>query len=175
MARWRLTAKHYIHAKRFNEETQWVREETNRDTGRSSRKTYKVPMYLDPENGQDQNYPGEIIVAYEGTKFPHDIILEGPPTPDMEPLDAEAEEISAKYKPGWIDPIESLPANGGNYSEALLEVLSKQLDAASRQNATKPTVDLAAFEKMQADIKSLMEQNAKLQAMVPKPSPTAKV
>src|SRR5215471_7771609 len=116
MARWRLTAKHYINATRYGEPTQWVREETSRETGRTNRKTYNVPMYLDPDSPADCNYPGEIIVATQRGSLREDIVVADNfiPTRDMEPLDDEAREISAKYRSG-ADPmgIEAFPNQGG--------------------------------------------------------------
>ena len=167
MARWRLTAKHYINATRHGEKTQWMREETNRDTGRVARTLFNVPMYLDPEDPRDQNYPGEIIVAYEKGARPQDLVFTGEPTPDMEPVDEEAQKISDATRPKWKNPIDSLPATGGNYSEALLALLSKQLEeAANKSGPSARAVDEAAFRKMQEDMKALMESNAKLQAQL---------
>ena len=167
MARWRLTAKHYINATRHGEKTQWMREETNRDTGRVARTLFLVPTYLDPDDPRDQNYPGEIIVAYEKGARPQDFVFTGEPTPDMEPVDEEAQKISDDTRPKWKNPIDSLSATGGNYSEALLALLSKQLEeAANKSGPPARAVDEAAFKKMQEDMKALMESNAKLQAQL---------
>ena len=170
MARWRLMAKHYINATRHGEKTQWMREETNRDTGRVARTLFNVPMYLDPEDPRDQNYPGEIIVAYEKGARPQDLVFTGEPTPDMEPVDEEAQKISDATRPKWKHPIDSLSPTGGNYSEALLALLSKQLEEAASKSGpparASGTIDEAAFRKMQEDMKALMESNAKLQAQL---------
>jgi hypothetical protein len=170
MARWRLTAKHYINATRHGEITQWMREETNRDTGRVARTLFNVPVYLDPDDPRDQNYPGEIIVAYEKGARPQDLVFTGEPTPDMEPVDEEAQKISDTTRPKWKHPIDSLSPTGGNYSEALLTLLSKQLEEAANKSGFAPrasgAIDEAAFKKMQEDMKALMESNAKLQAQL---------
>jgi hypothetical protein len=170
MARWRLTAKHYINATRHGEVTQWMREETNRDTGRVARTLFNVPVYLDPDDPRDQNYPGEIIVAYEKGARPKDLVFTGEPTPDMEPVDEEAQKISDTTRPKWKNPIDSLSATGGNYSEALLTLLSKQLEEAANKSGpparASGAIDEAAFKKMQEDMKALMESNAKLQAQL---------
>ena len=170
MARWRLTAKHYINATRHGEVTQWMREETNRDTGRVARTLFNVPVYLDPDDPRDQNYPGEIIVAYEKGARPKDLVFTGEPTPDMEPVDEEAQKISDVTRPKWINPIDSLPSTGGNYSEALLTLLTRQLDEATKKSGiaqrAEGAIDQAAFKKMQEDMKALMESNAKLQAQL---------
>ena len=167
MARWRLMAKHYINATRHGEKTQWMREETNRDTGRVARTLFNVPTYLDPDDPRDQNYPGEIIVAYEKGARPQDLVFTGEPTPDMEPVDEEAQKISDDTRPKWKHPIDSLSPTGGNYSEALLALLSKQLEeAANKSGPPARAVDEAAFKKMQEDLKALMESNAKMQAQL---------
>ena len=167
MARWRLMAKHYINATRHGEKTQWMREETNRDTGRVARTLFHVPTYLDPDDPRDQNYPGEIIVAHEKGARPQDLVFSGEPTPDMEPVDEEAQKISDATRPKWKHPIDSLSPTGGNYSEALLALLSKQLEEATNKSGFAPrTVDEAAFKKMQEDLKALMESNAKMQAQL---------
>ena len=113
MARWKLTAKHYIHVQRNGEPTQWEWKETSRDTGRVNRKLYTVPMYLDPDSPSDQNYPGEIIVARQKGSQSKDLIVADDfiPTHDMEPLDDEAEALSAKLT-GKGDPFADLPAQG---------------------------------------------------------------
>ena len=170
MARWRLMAKHYINATRHGEKTQWMREETNRDTGRVARSLFNVPTYLDPDDPRDQNYPGEVIVAYEKGARPQDIVFIGEPTPDMEPVDEEAQKISDVTRPKWKHPIDSIPATGGNYSEVLLALLEKQLEEAARKSGAPArasgAIDEAAFKKMQEDMKALMESNAKLQAQL---------
>lgn len=170
MARWRLTNKHYLNVPG----TEWMHEEVNRDTGRKARKIFPVPEYLDPDDPGCYNYPGEIIVCHEGKGEPRDKIFVGPPTPDMEPLDNEAKAISQEMSKRWQHPIDSLPANGGDYGGQLLEALSRQLDAMIRQNPLpKATVEgpvsisgvsAAEFGQLQDQVSKLMEQNAQLLA-----------
>lgn len=139
MARWRLINPHYLNIPGG----EWDYRETDRETGKQARRVFAVPTYLDPKAQSDCNYPGEIIV---GNK-PHDrdILYMGPPTPDMRPLDEEAEAISAKYRPLWNNPIESLPSNGPSQSVI-------------------PSIDVVAFQEMQRQMTVLMQQNADLQA-----------
>ena len=168
MARWRLTAKHYINASRYGEPTQWIREETNRDTGRVNRKTYEVPMYLDPDNPQDQNYPGEIIISYpKGAQRQDIIVAEGfVPTMDMEAVDVEAEKITNAL-PARRHPIEDLPAGGDTYADKILEKLSGQLEEAIKRSGGLPqAASEGEFRKLQEDVRMLMEANAKLQAQL---------
>lgn len=158
MARWRLKGKHYLRVP----DTFWQHEEVDRDTGRAARKLFPVPMYLDPDIGTDCNYPGEIIVAYEGKGLPKDIVFMGPPTPDMDPLDDEAKEITDSLKGSWIHPIDSLP---GEYGQSILTDLQRQVDDLARnQVPTKPvpSISLDQFQELQGQVKALMEQNASL-------------
>lgn len=133
MARWRVTAKHYINARQFGEDTTWVREETNRDTGRAFRRTFPVPLYIDPEDPICTNKNvGYCVVAKEGSEMSGDIILDGPPTPDMEPLDDEARQITKAESIKWKDPINSLPvAIGEDFGQQLLAMLTAQFNTAA--------------------------------------------
>lgn len=161
MARWRLTAAHYLNVPG----TEYEYKETDRNTGKQARKVFLVPALLNPDDPSDCNYPGEIIVCVEGKGQGRDIVFTGPPTPDMEPLDDEAEAISASHRPAWQHPIDSLPVNG-DYSAQLFAMLEKQMSAALKgkpaPNASAKGVDTEAFAKLQEQVASLIEQNAKL-------------
>lgn len=112
MARWRLTAAHYLKVPG----TEWEQKETDQQTGKQGRKVYPVPLYLDPNNAADCNYPGEIIVSNKhSAAHPKDIVFSGPPTPDMEPIDDEAIKITEPLKRKWetTHPIEALPTTVG--------------------------------------------------------------
>src|SRR5882672_3560161 len=98
MARWRLTAAHYLNVPG----TEWEQKETSRETGRQIRKIYPVPLHLDPDDPTAQNRDGEVIVAHEGSEKKGDYIFTGPPTPDMEPLDDEAESLTKAERPRWL-------------------------------------------------------------------------
>ncbi len=137
MARWKLTSKHYLHAEQYGQLTEWERQEMNTDTGRLFRKTYKVPMLIDPDDKFCINRnEGFCVVARKGTEKPGDIIFFGPPTPDMEPMDesAQAETDAEKHK--WINPIDSLaPEIGQEFGKQLLEILERRLDEVGRSQA----------------------------------------
>src|ERR1700748_2905378 len=97
--RWRPNSGHYLRIPELPDGTQieWEHKETARETGRTVRKLYSVPMLLDPKGPADCNYPGEIIVAHavEGARNERfDYIFIGNPTPEMEPLNDAAQEIS---------------------------------------------------------------------------------
>jgi hypothetical protein len=167
MARWRVTAKHYVLAKQFGEETTWVREETNRDTGRAFRRTFTVPLYIDPEDPICINKnTGYCVVATEGSEMPGDITLLSPCTPDMEPLDDDARKITATETPKWKDPINSLPISiGDDFGNQLLAMLTSQFNTV----ANNPSVSLKGasgdqIAKLEAMLLAQQEQIAKLLA-----------
>lgn len=168
MARWRLTAKHYLPVAG----TEYEYKETNRDTGRQVRKVFEVPLYLDPDQPSDwtDRVNGEIIVSNGEGAERSDIIFQGNPTPDMEPLDDEAEAISAALRQKWEHPIESLPANGGmNENE---KAFMENMMAAFAKASGEPTavsakgVDNDRLVKLEEQLAALAEQNAKLQAQL---------
>lgn len=161
MARWKLMQPHYLNVLRLADGTEgeWVHEETNRTTGRMARKTYKVPCLLDTNNPQDYNDPEGIIVCFPDKGERNDIAFVGNPTPDMEPLDDEAEEITASMRDKWDHPIDSLPANGGmNDKEmAFMERMMKMMGGGQAPaNAAVPN----------AEVEALKAQVAKLTEMI---------
>ena len=173
MARWRLTSAHYLNVpERDGQKSEWEQRETSRETGRQVRKLYPVPLLLDPKEPTDFNYPGEIIVAH-GDKLhhPRDLIFLGPPTPDMEPLDDEAEAITKETSKKWVHPIESL---SGNYGEGIMAIFERQLQEIIRNSGGIPkaeSVNLGgvpadAFAKMQEQINELVAKNAELERRI---------
>lgn len=163
MARWRLLNPHYI-----NVGDEWEYKETSKETGRQARKVFHVPTLLDPKDVSQCNYDGEIVVG-NGTKcMPKDYIFSGPPTPDMEPMDEEAQAISDSQRSKWIHPIESLP---GNFSQSILDIFQRQVDAAVVGAPTKPIsvgqIDPSDFKALQEQVAQLMARNAELEAKQP--------
>jgi len=168
MARWRLTDGHYLNVPG----TEWEYKETDRETQRQVRKVYEIPLYLHPRERSDWNYPQDeaIIVSNRFDKaHPRDYVFVGPPTPDMEPLDEEAEKISQSYRDSgaWTHPIDALNMT---YSQSMLSEFEKQL-AAKMVEITRPTPNMSLggvspedFNRLQQQVAQLMEQNAKLQA-----------
>src|SRR5205823_6644923 len=55
--RWRLVNAHYLNVETLPDGTrvEWEHKETARETGRTVRKLYPVPMYLDPKEPADCN------------------------------------------------------------------------------------------------------------------------
>lgn len=169
MARWRLTASHYIHVPGCT----YTREETDRETGEVAKFTYDVPMLLDIRSPPRRyNQDGYIFVTDKPNGNPRDVVFLGPPTPDMEPQDDEAKEISAKQT--WQNPMGegAFPSNGGaNYGEALTQkfenMMTELTNALASGKGPKAMsgkgVDPDAFAELQKQVAELMSQNAKLQ------------
>ena len=154
MARWALRGKHYLKVPG----TEWEYKETDRSSGRQGRKVYQVPLYLNPDDPSDCNYPGEIIVCHAGKGTSKDIVFEGDPTPDMEPLDEEATKISDGLRPQWNqNPLDVLP---GSYSQSLLEGFQRQIAEVSAKSSTSVSID--KFTELQEQVKMLTTQNAQL-------------
>lgn len=174
MARWRVTAKHYINARQFGEPTTWVREETNRDTGRAFRRTFSVPLYIDPEDPICINKNlGICVVATEGSEMPGDIIIDGPPTPDMEPLDDAARDITAKESVKWKDPINSLPIEiGEDFGQRLLAMFTSQLNTAGSPNASLKSVPDPQIAELKSLLAEQQKQIAQLMAGAGGPPPS---
>lgn len=160
MARWRLTAKHYLRSPGI----EWEYSESDRNSGRELRKRFEVPLFLDPENPNDWTDRSEqwVIVCYEGKGKSRDITFLGEPTPDMEPLDDEAEEISDSLRHKWVN-YGQLSAGQEDYSQSILGKLAEQMDAVLRQATPAPvsmsSVSREEFEELQKQMAALMAQN----------------
>ena len=131
MARWKLTAKHYLHALQYGQPSEWQREEINVQSGRAFRKTYPVPMFIDPDDPHCINrHLGYCVIATEGSDQPGDLIVSNfKPTPDMEPLDEEARQLSEAERSHWINPIDGLsPTMGEDFANQLLAALQQQMN-----------------------------------------------
>lgn len=165
MARWKPTAKHYLHARQYGQPTEWQREETNVQTGRAFRKSYPVPMLIDPEDPYCMNrVVGYCVVATEGSAQPGDIeIFNFKPTPDMEPLDEEARLMSEKERPNWINPIDGLsPQMGEDFAQQLLGALQQQ---ANQLKSSAPIT--AAQSGEMAELKGLLAaQQRQIEALM---------
>ncbi len=158
MARWKLMTAHYLSVP--GEE--WEYTENDRTTGRPKRMKFAVPRYLDIRDpsswthrwGNKDNEDGEIIVCWEGRGEAKDITFIGDPTPDMEPVDDEAREISEKFKVRW----QMAPETGaGDYSQSLIDRF--QVDMAELR-ARPP--EIPGLSDLTAAIGKMVEQNAEL-------------
>ncbi len=172
MARWRLTASHYLYVTQhpFFDRGEWEYTETDRVTGRQARKRYKVPVELDVKAEGAWNYPGEGIIVSNRAEpaHPRDIVFEGEPTFDMEPLDDEARKLSAHALANRRHPIEGLPTNftPGDFSASLLSYLEQQVTAAQMNQQTQPVSLRGADNAILARLEALEKQNAELQAQL---------
>lgn len=165
MAKWRLTAAHYLNVPGI----EWEYKETDRTSGRQARKVYPVPLLLDPKDPSCCNRDGDCIVV-RGDAGRGEYQFLGDPTPDMEPLDDEARAISETFKGKWINPIDALPANGDDYGSALVRAFERQISELVKSGAAQPaqpvsagTVSAEEFAKLQEQVAALMAQNAELQ------------
>lgn len=158
MARWRLMTGHYLNVVSDDEPIVWEHKETDRNTGKTARKAFPVPLLMDPNDPADHNYPGEIIVTNaKDPAFRKDIVFLGDPTPDMMPLDQEAEEISESLASQWKHPIESLPGTiePDELTKSMMEAFAKATGAVSTGNA-----DSARLASLEALVKDLQAQLA---------------
>jgi hypothetical protein len=166
MARWKVTAKHYIHAEQYGQPTEWERQETNQQTGRMFRKAYKVPMFIDPEDPFCINrLEGFCVVARPDGSRPGDIIFTGPPTMDMEPLDAEAQAETDAEKHKWVNPIDSLPAQiGADFGKFLEENFLSMFNSTQAKIPQNASLKGASSD----EVSQLREMVARQQEMLDK-------
>lgn len=162
MARWRLLNPHYLNVPG----TEWEYVEVSRTTGKQARVRFPVGMFLNPDDQSDHNHPGEIIVAHDKKGHRNDIVFVGLPTPDMEPVDEEAEKISEECKAKWAHPINDLPGYG-DYSQSLLSGFEKELTDAIKRVGGVPKGEIASvktseFEHLKKQVAELARQNAQL-------------
>ena len=166
--RWRLINPHYLKVAELPDGTrvEWEHKETARETGRTVRKLYPVPILLDPKDPADCNYPGEVIVAraVEGAHvLRNDYVFEGDPTPEMEPMNEAAEAITAALRPKWEHPIETLPVNGGMSSAEQAFMQNMMTTFAKELGAQLPKTNTAVPDESVDDLKARI---AKLEAAI---------
>jgi hypothetical protein len=163
MARWRLITAHYLSV----EGNSWEQVETDRMTGKQLRKRVEVPMLLDIAdqslwNGNILRNPrgeilgGDIIVALKGsTKESTDYVFTGEPTPDMFPIDSEAEAISAKLEKKW----KAAPNEDKTYGQQVMEnVQEEQAKLQAAANVTK----IEGLDEVLKSMTALLTQNQAL-------------
>ncbi len=173
--RWRLNSPHYLNVIELPDGTrcEWEHKETARETGRTVRKLFPVPILLNPNDPADCNYPGEIIVAHaiDGTHtLARDIIFKGDPTPEMEPLNEAAQALTDTLRHKWDHPIDSLPANGGMtgaesaFMAKMMETFEKIAPPQANQSVPKEQYDalLARVAALEAGPKSAPDTNRRV-------------
>lgn len=193
MARWRLLQPHYLNLDKAQHEdiNQWQYTEQDQGSKKNLRKTFYVPVLLDPKDTAYHNYPGEIIVATDTKGGRNDYIFVGEPTPDMEPLDDDAEAITEGVRHKWKHPIDSLSAEGGyagGLEQQFMSQFTKLMEAARSANGGAPVTTAPAtseelaeaqkqIQELQAQVKQLMElagQNVAAAAAEPKTAEKAR-
>lgn len=167
--RWRLVEPHYINVPTLPDGTrvEWEHKETARESGRTVRKLFPVPILLNPGDPADCNYPGEIIVAHDvdgGHHFRQDYLFLGDPTPGMEPLNEEAEAITASLRPKWEHPIDTLPVNGGMNPAELVFMEKMMTEFAKNVGSAIPSTGNAVVSRESYD--ELKDRLEKLEATI---------
>lgn len=169
--RWRLISAHYLKVHELPDGTrcEWEHKETARESGRTVRKLFPVPILLDPRDPADHNYPGEIIVTHSGDwhTAPRDIIFEGAPTQEMEPLNDAASTITESLREGWNHPIETLPVNGGMSSqeqafmERMMTSFAKEIgQSLPKSNIAVPNDEVADLKRQIDELRTLVATKA---------------
>jgi hypothetical protein len=148
MGRWRLTQKHYL----MVQGCEWEYKEIT-DSGRQVKKVFPVPMYLDPDDRSDHNYPGEIIVCDGVGALPRDHIFTGRPGPDMAPIDEDAQAKSDAEAARWVHPIESVDTDGNDTSAA--NGIMKELAALVTSQRPSGYVPKEDFDELKAQVAAL--------------------
>lgn len=132
MARWRLNSPHYLNVKELDgEPVEFRYTEQSLTTMRNRSRAFPVPLYLDPKDPTLINSEDGIVVSDGNHPGPKDYIFLGDPTPEMMPIDDEAEAISEKHRSRWINPVEAFNT-GQDYSQSLLQTLERQIEAINR-------------------------------------------
>lgn len=150
MARWKLTAPHYLNVPG----TEWEFVEVDTGTGKQVRHRHPVGLYLSPDDPGDQNRQGEVVVCHEGKGLAGDRIFIGPPTPEMEPLDDEARAITDKMRPLWNNFSGSY-----GYGEGVLNDFQNQLTRAAMAQEPSNRKEIDDLKEQMAE---LQKQNAEL-------------
>lgn len=139
MARWRLRQPHYLNTVK---PAIWRHEEQSQASGEKHEQDYIVPRYLDPGDPKQMSRDGEVVVCLKGKgeKGDWEVADETSVTPDMDPIDEEAQEISDRLAPNWAHPIETLPSNSSSMLSDLQRenaALKAQLEAKSGETARR--------------------------------------
>jgi hypothetical protein len=174
---WRLRQPHYLNVPG----TQWEQTEVSRETGKQHRQSYNVPMLLNPNDAADCDRNGEVIVYHhvDGAKPPrgqaHQFI--GDPTPEMEPINDEAEAISATFTEKWSKAFDTFQTSSeGDFTEKLLNSMQRALDTAVKSSGGIPQAAPATQVVSIEEFNALKEQLATMQAaLAAKPADARRV
>lgn len=171
MARWRLTASHYLH---LQEETKWEYTEVDRSNGRQKRTQYVVPRLLDINDPADwtekmlgmdgKPVEGYINVCDGNSPERGDLIYKGKPTPDMLPLDEAAEKITSQYRDAWNFAADAEP---GSFSQNLIDNFQKQLSEV-QANLKPQATEIPGMADFMASMTAIMAKQTELIAEMAK-------
>jgi len=168
MARWKLTEPHYLNVPG----TKWEYTMQNRVTGKPNRKTFDVPLFLNPEDESDWNvregFDGYVAVCHEGKGLSSDIVFLGNPTPGMFPLDDEARELTAKFAGLWKPTTGTdEEAKMASFSNQILNGLIDQMSDAQTKAAAPQAIQ--GMDQLLAAITQMMIQQGELIARLANP------
>lgn len=162
MARWKLTAPHYLNV----EGTEWEYKEVDRTTGKEVRRRYSVPRLIHPDDPSDwtekvfglngQAVDGSVVVSDGNGASGSDIIFSGDPTPDMIPLDDAARAISEGFAGKWKHPIDSL---SGTFADGLVDRMQAEM---SRLQSQQSAPKIEGLQELLAAIGGMMKQNQEI-------------
>ncbi len=160
MARWKLTANHYLKVDGYK----WEMTETDRFTGRQRRQQFPVPRFLDVGDPSDWTITyskdeGDIIVSNGGSHDARDILFIGDPTPDMFPLDEEAKVISDSFALTWRRSAEN-QVSGKSYTDELMDKMHDQMAALQAAVTAPPATQ--GFGEAMAMMAEVMKQNQQM-------------
>lgn len=165
MARWRLTASHYLH---LQDETKWEYTEVDRSNGRMKRTQFTVPCFLDINDptywtektfGMDgKPIEGSIILCDGNNPGKGDLIYRGKPTPDMFPLDEDAEKITARYREMWNMAQDAEP---GSFAQNLIDNFQRQLSEI-QANVKPQSADIPGLADFMASMTAIMAKQTEL-------------
>jgi hypothetical protein len=171
---WRLKSPHYLNVPG----THWEQNETSRETGKANRVIHTVGLLLNPADPADCDRNGEIIVytaidGIRGPRYGHAFI--GEPTPEMEPLNNEAEVISASLMKKWEHPFDTFQTSSeGEFSTRLLAGIEKALNQASANNLAETpgatVVPKVEYDALKNQMAALQKQMADILAATTKPA-----
>lgn len=163
--RWKLLTPHYLNVPG----TVWTQEEQPFATPKRIKREFKVPLYLNPEDpsqwtekNEDRTF-GWIVVCHEGKGKPSDTIFVGPPTPDMEPMDDEARELSKSYQSQWAT-FGDMPA--GDFENSMFTFLTRAVDRLAANNIDTPETDRKQLESLMRANADLISENEVLRRKV---------
>lgn len=157
--------------------THWEQNETDRNTGKSNRKVHNVGLLLNPDDAADCDRNGEIIVysAVEGgrgPKFGHEFL--GEPTPEMEPINDEAQTISDSLRAKWEKPFDSFQtAADGDFSTRLLAGIEKALNKASQNTGDVPGATVVPITEYNALKDQMAEMQKQMDAIMAQTKPAS--